>query len=94
VGRAARARQAREARGVDGPGRPTYRYDPAEHDHRLRSCRACQRREDHVAFLAHRVRQQGEQIVRLHEILDRPAQARPPAFTFPAQDDRLAGRRP
>lgn len=94
MGRAARAKALRrEQRTAVREAVREGRVEVRGHDHRL-TCRECQLREDVVARLAHRVRQQNEQIVKLHELLDKPPKDRPEAFTAPAGDRSLPGRRP
>jgi hypothetical protein len=71
------------------------RVEPRGHEHRRwLSCLECQRREDLVTKLAHRVRQQNEQIVGLHVLLDQPLASRPRVFGYPALDRSLPGRKP
>lgn len=78
MGKAARAKRLRREQEAirRDPGVSTMREEPAAHSHRLRSCHACQKREDHIAFLAHRLHQQGQQILALHERLDLATRAR------------------
>ena len=69
MGRAARAKAERRRLASDDQA-STMQARRRGHDHEWRNCGERLERENRVAQLAHRVRQQNEQIVRLQEMLD------------------------
>ncbi len=94
MGRAARAKKLRRDAGHAGDDAgKTGTHVPAGHDHPARRCRACQGRETRVAALAHRIRQQNDQILKLQTFIDEGLQMRGRGiWPEPGQDRTLPGR--
>jgi hypothetical protein len=68
----------------------TLRFTNPAHTHKTAGCLECSRREDRIADLSHRVRQQNEQILGLQDVIHgRKIRG---VFLVPAADKTLPSR--